>query len=50
MLVNPRFDKNFLHLNRCKSIKFLYRFVWLQSNKNYSFLKTENTKCFSKIQ
>jgi thymidine kinase len=33
-------------LRRCKSIKYLHRFVSLQSNKIYSFLKAEKYKMF----
>jgi thymidine kinase len=44
--VNLNFDKIFLHLKRCKSIKILCRFVSSQSNKNYSFLKAEKYKMF----
>lgn len=33
-------------MRRCKSIKYLHRFVSLQSNKIYSFLKAEKYKMF----
>ena len=44
--MNLRFNKNVILLKRRKSIKFSIRFYLLQSNKNYSFFKSEKYKMF----
>lgn len=44
--MNLRFNKNVILLKRRKSIKFSTRFYLLQSNKNYSFFKSEKYKMF----